>query len=120
MRVGRVFREELWIEELSQKGFPKYWVFQGFLEAEGARGKMMQNNLSLFCGRLGTLAASGVQSWGAPRGSVSGTFCSRGCGCTVPAGNNYSKVRGTCLTSDVFLQNKSAVDLSLVLFLLMF
>lgn len=38
----------------------------------------------------------------------------------VPAGSNYSKVRGTCLTSDGFLQNKSAQDLALVLFLLKF
>lgn len=40
-----------------------------FLGAESARGKMTQH-LSLFCGRLGTGGAAGVQPWGAPQGSV--------------------------------------------------
>lgn len=78
----------------------------------------MQNSLSLLSVRLGTLAASAAESWAVPRGSVSSTSCPRGCGCTVAAGNICSKVRKTiCVTSVVFLQDKSAWDLTLVLFL---
>lgn len=72
IELVRVFGEGLGIEDrFSWKGFLENWVFQGFLEAESARGKMTQH-LSLFCGRLGTLGASGVQPWGVPCGSVLG------------------------------------------------
>lgn len=71
----------------------------------------MHNSLSLLCVRLGTLAASAVESWAVPRGSVPRTSCPRGCGCTVPAGSIHPKVGGIiCLTSEVFLLDKSAWD----------
>lgn len=80
---------------------------------------MTQDSLPMLCGRLGMLAATGVQSWGASLGSVSGTSAVRGCGLTVPAGSNCSEVRGRRLISDIFPQDKSTVDLTLILFLLM-
>lgn len=71
IELGKVFGEELGIEEVYLgRVFWENGFFQGFLEAERARGKMTQNNLLLFCGRLGTLAAS-VSSHGEPhRGRV--------------------------------------------------
>ena len=69
---------------------------------------MTQNSFPLSCGRLGTLAAAGVQS----RGLHLGPSAVRGCGHSVPAGSNCSEVRGTWLISDICLQDKSAVDLT--------
>lgn len=65
---------------------------------------MIQKNLPLFCRRMGTLAAAGVQPQGVLRGLCLGPSAVRGCGHTVLADSSYSEVRGTGLISDIFLK----------------